>query len=112
MTAFLCLFAMFDPPQTKSYFLLRLCFVSDDTHVYAGREVWYMLQRGSNILQVGWVEPPPPPKVLRMPQSSGRMNIALRGEGPRPSAREEGSATPSRAKALTPLPKPAKVPKL
>ena len=56
MTALLYLFGMADPLHTKSYFLLRLCFVSDYTNDYTGWEVWHKLQR---------VEPPLPPPPLR-----------------------------------------------
>ena len=44
VAAFLCLFGMSDPPQRKSYFLLRVCFFWGGG--YTGREVWQKLHRG------------------------------------------------------------------
>ena len=44
VAAFLCLFGMSDPPQRKSYFLLRVCFLWEGE--YTGREVWHKLHRG------------------------------------------------------------------
>ena len=45
------------PPQRKSYFLLRVCFLWEGE--YTGREVWQKLQRGGDIHQVGGYDPPP-----------------------------------------------------
>ena len=39
MTALIYLFCMAEPLHTKSYFLLRLCFVLDYTNDYTGWEV-------------------------------------------------------------------------
>ena len=79
VTAFLCLFGMSDPPQRKTYFLLRICFVQEETELHARKEVWYKMERGSDILQLGGLGTP---NVLGMPQSSGRRNIAPSGGGP------------------------------
>ena len=58
VAAFLCLFGMSDPPQRKSYFLLRVCFLWEGE--YTGREVWQKLHRGGGgIHQVGGYDPPP-----------------------------------------------------
>ena len=57
VAAFLCLFGMSDPPQRKSYFLLRVCFLWEGE--YTGREVWQKLHKGGDILQVGGYDPPP-----------------------------------------------------
>ena len=57
VAAFLCLFGMSDPPQRKSYFLLRVCFLWEGE--YTGREVWQKLHRGGDIHQVGGYDPPP-----------------------------------------------------
>ena len=55
---FLCLFGMSDPPQRKSYFLLRVWFLWEGE--YTGREVWQKLHRGGGgIHQVGGYDPPP-----------------------------------------------------
>ena len=56
VAAFLCLFGMSDPPQRKSYFLLRVCFLWEGE--YTGREVWQKLHRGVGIHHVGY-DPPP-----------------------------------------------------
>ena len=57
VAAFLCLFGMSDPPQRKSYFLLRVCFLLQGE--YMGREVWQKLHKGGDIHQVGGYDPPP-----------------------------------------------------
>ena len=57
VAAFLCLSGMSDPPQRKSYFLLRVCFLWEGE--YTGREVWQKLHRGGGIHQVGGYDPPP-----------------------------------------------------
>ena len=57
VAAFLCLFGMSDPPERKSYFLLRVCFLWEGE--YTGREVWQKLQRGGDFHQVGGYDPPP-----------------------------------------------------
>ena len=57
VAAFLCLFGMSDPPQRKSYFLLRVCFLWEGE--CTGREVWQKLHRGGGIHQVGGYDPPP-----------------------------------------------------
>ena len=57
VAAFSCLFGMSDPPQRKSYFLLRVCFLWEGE--YTGREVWQKLHRGGHIHQVGGYDPPP-----------------------------------------------------
>ena len=56
VAAFLCLFGMSDPPQRKSYFLLRVCFLWEGE--YTGREVWQKLHRGGGIHHVPFVNRP------------------------------------------------------
>ena len=60
VAAFLCLFGMSDPPppQRKTYFLLRPCFVDEATGEYTRREVWQMRGRGLVIRQVWGYDPP------------------------------------------------------
>ena len=53
VAAFLCLFGMSDPPQRKSYFLLRVCFLWEGE--YTGREVWQKLHRGGGHPPGWWV---------------------------------------------------------
>ena len=53
VAAFLCLFGMSDPPQRKSYFLLRVCFFLRGG--YTGREAWHKLHRGGGHPPGWWV---------------------------------------------------------
>ena len=53
VAAFLCLFGMSDPPQRKSYFLLRVCFLWEGE--YTGRKVWQKLHRGGGHPPGWWV---------------------------------------------------------
>ena len=57
VAAFLCLFAMSDPPKTKIYFLLRVCFLWEGE--YTGREVLQKLHRGGASTKLGGMTPPP-----------------------------------------------------
>ena len=58
VAAFLCLFGKSDPPQTKNYFLLRVCFLWEGG--YTGREVWQKLHRGGGgaSTRLGGMTPP------------------------------------------------------
>ena len=115
VAAFLCLFGMSDPPQRKSYFLLRVCFLWEGE--YTGREVWQKLHRGGDIHQVGGYDPPPLLWWTPLPIGFGSMHP--RGEG-REKARRSGDQTwwwlsrmpppPLRGKGQTPAPKPSPKP--
>ena len=119
VAAFLCLFGMSDPPQRKSYFLLRVCFLWEGE--YTGREVWQKLHRGGGIHQVGGYDPPPSvvdatDERIRQYASKGGRPGKQTKRGPdvvvvepdyHPSLRGKGQ-TP----APKPSPKPSKVPKV
>ena len=46
LAAALCLFGLSDPPQRRSYFLLRVCFIDEASGGYTRREVWQKLHKG------------------------------------------------------------------
>ena len=113
VAAFLCLFGMSDPPQRKSYFLLRVCFLWEGE--YMGREVWQKLHRGGGH--------PPPPSVVeataewvwQYAPKGGRPGKQMK-RGPDVVVVEPDAPPPHRGKgpnpSSKPSPKPSKVAKV
>ena len=114
VAAFLCLFGMSDPPQRKSYFLLRVCFLWEG--VYTGREVWQKLHRGGGIHQVGGYDPPPSVVdatadwVRQYAPKGGRPGKGQTKRGPHVVVVEPDAPPPLRGKGQTPAPKPSPKP--
>ena len=114
VAAFLCLFGMSDPPQRKSYFLLRVCFLWEGE--YTEREVWQKLHRGggASTRLVGMT----PPLLWWTPLPIGFGSMHPRGEGR--ESRQSGDLRwwwlsrmpppPFRGKGQTPAPKPSPKP--
>ena len=119
VAALLCLFGMSDPPQRKSYFLLRVCFLWEGE--YTGREVWQKLHRGGGIHQVGGYDPPPSVVdattdwVRQYAPKGGRPGKQTK-RGPDVVVVEPDAPPPLRGKGQTlapkPSPKPSKVAKV
>ena len=115
VAAFLCLFEVSDPPQRRSYFLLRVCFLWEGE--YTGREMWQKLHKGGGIHQVGGYDPPPLLWWRPLPNGFGSMHPRGEGRG----SRRSGDLTwwwlsrmpppPHRGKGPTPSPKPSPKPK-
>ena len=103
------------PPQRKSYFLLRLCFVDEATGEYTGRDVWHKLGRGSDIHQVDGYDLP---KSVRDATALWAQDYAPKGGRPTKQGHEvvvvesEEDHPPPKGKAPTPSPKPLKVAKV
>ena len=112
VAAFLCLFGMSDPPQRKSYFLLRVCFLWEGE--YTGREVWQKLHRGGDIHQVGGYDPPPSVAdataewIRQYAPKGGRPGKGQTKRGP--DVVEPDAPPPLRGKGQTPAPKPSPKP--
>ena len=111
---FLCLFGMSDPPQRKSYFLLRMCVLWEGE--YTGREVWQKLHRGGDIHQVGGYDPPPSVVdatadwVRQYALKGGRPGKGQTKRGPDVVVVEPNAPRPLRGKGQTPAPKPSPKP--
>ena len=114
VAAFLCLFGMSDPPQRKSYFLLRVCFLWEGE--YTGREVWQKLHRGGDIHQVGGYDPPPSVGdataewIRQYAPKGGRPGKGQTKRGPDVVVVEPDAPPPLRGKGQTPAPKPSPKP--
>ena len=120
VAAFLCLFGMSDPPQRKSYFLLRVCFFWGGG--IRGGKCGRSCTGGGDIHQVGGYDPPPSvvdatahwvrqyaPKGARPGKQTkrGPEVVVVEPDAPPPPLRGKGQ-TP----APKPSPKPSKVAKV
>ena len=114
VAAFLCLFGMNEPPQRKSYFLLRVCSLWEGG--YTGRDVWQKLHRGGDIHQVGGYDPPPSVVdatadwVRQYAPKGGRPGKSQTNRGPDVVVVELDAPPPLRGKGQTPAPKPSPKP--